>query len=85
MRALSHQSDPRGEILPRRDAKDLVPHLWTPEPIVALEKDDQMLETMIKNRNLPNPHLCEPFFCTRAYYHLSSMLIYRHRLFFKPI
>jgi len=28
-----------------------------------------MSETMIKNRNLPNPHLFEPFFCTRAYYH----------------
>jgi len=29
---LSHKSDPGGEIPPRRDAKDLVPRLWT-EPI----------------------------------------------------
>jgi hypothetical protein len=36
---------------------------------VASEKDDQMSETMIKNRNLPNPHLFEPFFCTRACHH----------------
>lgn len=27
---LSHKSDSRGEIAPRRDAKDLVPRLWTP-------------------------------------------------------
>jgi len=32
--ALSHKSDPRGEIPPRRDAKDLVPRLWPyPSPI----------------------------------------------------
>jgi hypothetical protein len=37
---------------------------------VASEKDDQMSETMIKNRNLPNPHPFEPFFCTRACHHL---------------
>jgi hypothetical protein len=37
---------------------------------VASEKDDQMSETMIKNRNLPNPYPFEPFFCTRAYHHL---------------
>jgi hypothetical protein len=29
-----------------------------------------MSETMIKNRNLPNPHLFEPFFYTRAYHYL---------------
>jgi len=29
-----------------------------------------MLETMIKNRNLPNPYLFKPFFYTRAYYYL---------------
>jgi hypothetical protein len=52
---------------------------------VASEKDDQMSETMIKNRNLPNPHPFEPFFCTRACHHPSSMLIYRHRLFFEAI
>jgi hypothetical protein len=38
---------------------------------VASEKDDQMSETMIKNRNLPNPHLFEPFFYTRACHHPS--------------
>jgi len=38
---------------------------------VASERDDQMSETMIKNRNLPNPHLFEPFFCTRACHHPS--------------
>jgi len=38
---------------------------------VASERDDQMSETMIKNRNLPNPYLFEPFFCTRACYHPS--------------
>jgi len=32
------------------------------EPTVASEKDDQMSETMINHRNLPNPHLFEPFF-----------------------
>ena len=52
-------------------------------PTVASEKDDQMSETIIKNRNLPNPHLFEPFFCTRACHHLSSQLIYRRRLFLK--
>jgi len=36
---------------------------------VASERDDQMSETMIKNRNLPNPHLFEPFLCTRACHH----------------
>jgi hypothetical protein len=50
---------------------------------VASEKDDQMSETMIKNGDLPNPHLFEPFFCTRACYHPSSQLIYRRRLFLK--
>jgi hypothetical protein len=33
---------------------------------VASEKDGFMSETMIKYRNLPNPHLFEPLFCTRA-------------------
>jgi len=36
------------------------------------ERDGQMSETMIKNRNLPNPHLFEPFFRTRACHHPSS-------------
>ena len=27
---LFYKSDPRGEIAPRRGAKDLVPRLWTP-------------------------------------------------------
>ena len=31
---------------------------------VALEIEDQMLETMIDDRNLPNLHLFGPFFCT---------------------
>ena len=30
-----------------------------------------MSETMIKNRNLPNPHLFESFFFTRACHHPS--------------
>jgi len=38
---------------------------------VASERDDQMSETMIKNRNLPNPHLFEHFFYTRACHHPS--------------
>jgi hypothetical protein len=38
---------------------------------VASETEDQMSETIIKNRNLPNPHLFKPFFCTYIYYHLS--------------
>jgi hypothetical protein len=33
---------------------------------VASEKDGFMSETMIYHRNLPNPHLFEPLFCTRA-------------------
>ena len=33
---------------------------------VASEKDGFMSETMINYRNLPNPHLCEPLFYTRA-------------------
>jgi len=56
-----------------------------PGNTVASEKDDQMSETMINYRNLPDPHLFEPFFCTYAWHHRSSMLIYRHRLFFKAI
>ena len=55
------------------------------ELTVASETEDQMSETIIKNRNLPNPHLFEPFFCTRACHHLSSMLLYRHCLFFEAI
>jgi len=49
---------------------------------VASERNDQMSETMIKNRNLPNSHLFKPFFYTRACHHPSSMLIYRRRQFF---
>src|ERR1700721_3654086 len=48
---------------------------------VASEKDDQMSETMIKNRNLPNPHLFEPFFCTHACHHPSPY----YYLLFKAI
>ena len=33
---------------------------------VASEKDGKMSETMIDHRNLPNPHLFEPLFCTHA-------------------
>jgi len=33
---------------------------------VASQKDDQMSETMIANRNLPNPHLFEHFFYTHT-------------------
>ena len=33
---------------------------------VALEKDGFMSETIIYHRNLPNPHLFEPLFCTRV-------------------
>ena len=33
---------------------------------VASEKDGFMSETIIYHRNLPNPYLCEPLFCTRA-------------------
>ena len=57
------------------------PRLFT----VASETEDQMSETIIKNRNLPNPHLFKPFFCTRTCHHPSSMLLYRHRLFFEAI
>ena len=32
-----------------------------PGNTVASENDDRMSETMINCRNLPNPHLCEPF------------------------
>jgi len=56
---------------------------------VASVKDDQMSETMINYRNLPNLHLFGPFFCIRAWHHPSSILIYRCHLFFwsylKPI
>jgi len=66
----------------RRDAADWRSTRKLPAT-VASEKDDQMSETMIKNRNLPNPHLFEPFFCTRVCHHPSSQLIYRRRLFLK--
>jgi len=33
---------------------------------VASEKDGKMSETMIGDRNLPNPHLFKPLFCTHA-------------------
>ena len=33
---------------------------------VASEKDDQMSETMSNDKNLPNPHLFEPLFYSRA-------------------
>ena len=33
---------------------------------VASEKDDKMSETMINDKNLPNPHLFEPLFYSRA-------------------
>jgi hypothetical protein len=33
---LSHESDPREEIPPRCDAKDLVLRLWTPKPMKSL-------------------------------------------------
>jgi len=45
---------------------------WASDPFmlppctVASEKDGFMSETMIKYRNLPNPHLFEPLFYTRA-------------------
>jgi hypothetical protein len=52
---------------------------------VASEKDGFMSETMIYHRNLPNPHLFEPLFCTRAWHHPSSILIHRRRLFFEAI
>jgi len=38
---------------------------------VASEKDDQMSETMIVDRNLPNPHLFKPLLCTHAWHHPS--------------
>ena len=55
----------------------------SPNHTIASEKDNQMPETMIKNRNLPNTHLFEPFSGTRAYHHPSSQLIYHRRLFLK--
>ncbi len=33
---------------------------------VASEKDDKMSETMINDKNLPNPHLFKPLFYSRA-------------------
>ena len=33
---------------------------------VTSEKDDQISETMIVDRNLPNPHLFKPLLYTRA-------------------
>ena len=33
---------------------------------VASEKDDKMSETMIGDKNLPNPHLFKPLFYSRT-------------------
>jgi hypothetical protein len=43
-----------------------------------------MSETMIKNRNLPNPHLFEPFFCTRACHHPSPYYYFIFEAMGKP-